>query len=39
MADERDKALAALPASAFPASLEVGFSEEVGDEALGLDGA
>ncbi|MFT3774030.1 MAG: permease-like cell division protein FtsX [Minicystis sp.] len=34
MADERDKALASLPASAFPASLEVGFTEEVGDDEL-----
>jgi cell division transport system permease protein len=32
--DERDKTLAALPASAFPASLEVGFADEVGDEEL-----
>jgi len=34
MADERDKALASLPASAFPASLEVAFQDEVGDEEL-----
>ena len=34
MADERDKALAALPTSAFPASLEVGFNDEVADEEL-----
>lgn len=34
MADERDKALSALPASAFPASLEVGFTEEIGDDEL-----
>jgi cell division transport system permease protein len=33
-ADERDKALAALPAAAFPASLEVGFSDEVSDDEL-----
>ncbi|WP_437305565.1 cell division protein FtsX [Sorangium sp. So ce388] len=32
--DDGDKALAALPTSAFPASLEVGFTEEVSDEAL-----
>ena len=32
--DEGDKALAALPPSAFPASLEVGFTEEVADEEL-----
>jgi cell division transport system permease protein len=35
IADERDKALAALPAAAFPASLEVGFSDEVTDDDLG----
>lgn len=34
MADEHDKALAALPAAAFPASLEVGFTDDVGDEEL-----
>ena len=34
IADERDKALSALPASAFPASLEVGFSDEVTDDDL-----
>jgi len=34
--DEQDKALAALPPSAFPASLEVGFSDEITD--LDLDG-
>jgi cell division transport system permease protein len=34
MADEQDKALAALPAAAFPASLEVGFTDDVGDEEL-----
>lgn len=34
IADAQDKALAALPASAFPASLEVGFNEEIGDEDL-----
>src|SRR5580700_8101044 len=33
--DERDKTLSALPAAAFPASLEVGFADEVGDEDLG----
>lgn len=35
MADEHDKALAALPVSAFPASLEVGFTEDIGDDELG----
>jgi cell division transport system permease protein len=35
IADERDKALAALPPSAFPSSLEVGFEEDVGEEELG----
>jgi len=35
MADQQDKALAGLPASAFPASLEVGFTEDVADEELG----
>jgi cell division transport system permease protein len=30
--------LAALPASAFPASLEVGFGDEVSDGELGHDG-
>src|SRR5271169_4752043 len=34
IADEQDKALAALPPAAFPASLEVGFSDEVGDDQL-----
>ncbi|APR84116.1 Cell division protein FtsX [Minicystis rosea] len=34
MADDRDKALSALPASAFPASLEVGFTEDIGDDEL-----
>jgi len=34
IADEQDKALAALPPAAFPASLEVGFNDEVGDEEL-----
>jgi cell division transport system permease protein len=34
IADEQDKALAALPPSAFPSSLEVGFSDEVGDDEL-----
>jgi cell division transport system permease protein len=33
--DEQDKALAALPPSAFPTSLEVGFGEEVTDDDLG----
>ena len=32
--DEQAKALAALPPSAFPASLEVGFSEDVTDDDL-----
>jgi cell division transport system permease protein len=32
--DESDKALASLPASAFPASLEVGFSDEIADGDL-----
>ncbi len=32
--DEGDKALASLPASAFPASLEVGFTEQVGEAVL-----
>lgn len=32
--DEQDKALAALPPSAFPTSLEVGFTEEVTDDDL-----
>jgi cell division transport system permease protein len=32
--DEGDKTLAALPPSAFPASLEVGFGSEVGEEDL-----
>ncbi len=34
IADEQDKALAALPPAAFPASLEVGVSDEVGDEEM-----
>lgn len=34
IADEQDKALAQLPASAFPASLEVGFTDEIGDDEL-----
>jgi cell division transport system permease protein len=34
ISDEQDKALAALPAAAFPASLEVGFSEDVADDEL-----
>src|SRR6185436_3960676 len=34
LADESDKALAALPAAAFPASLEVGFTEDVTHESL-----
>ncbi len=34
IADERDKALAALPAAAFPASLEVGFTDDVSDDDL-----
>jgi cell division transport system permease protein len=33
--DEGDKLLAALPPSAFPASLEVGFTEEITDADLG----
>jgi cell division transport system permease protein len=32
--DEADKMLAALPAAAFPTSLEVGFTDEMSDEAL-----
>ena len=35
IADEQDKSLAQLPVNAFPASLEVGFTDEVTDEALG----
>jgi cell division transport system permease protein len=35
IADERDKSLAALPPAAFPSSLEVGFSDDVGEEDLG----
>jgi cell division transport system permease protein len=34
VADESDKALAALPAAAFPASLEVGFTDDVTSDAL-----
>src|SRR5262245_2857772 len=34
LSDEGDKALAALPAAAFPASLEVGFTDEVTSESL-----
>jgi cell division transport system permease protein len=32
--DEADKVLASLPASAFPTSLEVGFTEEMTDDVL-----
>ncbi len=32
--DEADKMLAALPAAAFPTSLEVGFTDDMTDEAL-----
>jgi cell division transport system permease protein len=32
--DEADKILAALPAAAFPTSLEVGFTEDMTDDAL-----
>jgi cell division transport system permease protein len=35
IADERDKALSALPPSAFPSLLEVGFSDAVNDDDLG----
>ncbi|MFO0756811.1 MAG: permease-like cell division protein FtsX [Byssovorax sp.] len=35
IADEQDKTLASLPASAFPASIEVGFADEVTDTDLG----
>jgi cell division transport system permease protein len=34
IADERDKALAALPPAAFPSSLEVGFTEDVSEDEL-----
>ncbi len=34
IADQQDKALSALPPAAFPASLEVGFSDEVVDDEL-----
>lgn len=34
LSDDSDKALAALPAAAFPMSLEVGFTEEVTAESL-----
>ncbi len=34
LSDEGDKALAALPAAAFPASLEVGFTDDVSGDAL-----
>jgi cell division transport system permease protein len=34
VADEHDKTLASLPIAAFPASLEVGFTDEVADEDL-----
>jgi cell division transport system permease protein len=34
IADDHDKALAALPAAAFPASIEVGFDDEVADDEL-----
>lgn len=32
--DESDAALASLPASAFPASLELGFTDDIGDNDL-----
>ncbi len=35
VSDESDAALASLPPSAFPASLEVGFSDDIEDVALG----
>lgn len=35
LADQQDKALSGLPASAFPASLEVGFTDDVSDDELG----
>jgi cell division transport system permease protein len=34
IADEQDKALAALPPAAFPASLEVGFHDDVSEDDL-----
>jgi cell division transport system permease protein len=34
MAEQQDKTLAQLPAEAFPASLEVGFNDEVSDDDL-----
>jgi len=34
LSDDSDKALAALPAAAFPASLEVGFTEDVTSDSL-----
>jgi cell division transport system permease protein len=34
IADELDKALAALPPAAFPASLEVGFNDDVAEDDL-----
>jgi cell division transport system permease protein len=34
LSDEGDKALASLPASAFPASLEVGFTDDVTSDSL-----
>ena len=34
LSDESDKALAALPAAAFPASLEVGFTDDVTSDSL-----
>jgi cell division transport system permease protein len=34
VADEHDKMLASLPIAAFPASLEVGFTDDVADEEL-----
>jgi cell division transport system permease protein len=35
VSDDSDAALAALPPSAFPASLEVGFSDDIDDASLG----
>ena len=34
IADEHDKALAMLPPAAFPASIEVGFTDEITDDEL-----
>lgn len=34
LSDESEKALAALPAAAFPASLEIGFTDDVTGDAL-----